>query len=246
MYNKPEDLNAFIEKVFYHFEKEDHEEIDLNFLKNIQISNSECLYLFSLQQNKILYKKGFTECLGYDEDIISFDFLTKNIHPDDAELVQRVTKATILYSIDHPDDSINNQLFITYRHKTKKDNYIKILNQVSIFEVDKKGTIKTILIRLLNISFLDNTNNVNWTFKAKGIDEVDFKKNVYKHTSDFFTLRELELIHEIVKGFTNKEIAKKFIISEHTVATHRKNILKKSNCHNFIELEVFCRGKGIL
>lgn len=246
MSNKPEDLNAFIEKVFYHFEKEDHEKIDLNFLKNIEISDSECLYLFSLQQNKILYKKGFTECLGYDEDIISFDFLTKNIHPDDAELVQRVTKATILYSIDHPDDSINNQLFITYRHKTKKDNYVKILNQVSIFEVDKKGILKTILIRLLNISFLDNTKSVNWIFKAKDLDEVAFKKTVYKSTSDFFTPREMELIYEIIKGFTIKEIGIHLNISVHTVATHRKNILKKSNCHNFIELEVFCRGKGIL
>ena len=246
MSNRAEDLNAFIEKVFYHFEKEDHKKIDIDYLKNIQLSDSECLYLFNLQQNRILYKKGFTQCLGYDEDIISFDFLIKNIHPDDSELVQRVTKATILYCIDHPDDSINNQLFITYRHKTKKGNYVKILNHISIFDVDNKGTLKTILIRLLNISFLDNTNNVNWTFKAKGLDKVAFKENIYKHTSDFFTPRELELIHEIVKGFTNKEIGIHLNISEHTVATHRKNILKKSDCHNFLELEVFCKGKGIL
>lgn len=246
MSNKAEDLNTFIEKAFYHFEKKDHENIDLDYLKNIQISDSECLYLFNLQQNRIIYKKGFSECLGHDEDIISFDSLSKNIHPDDSELVQRVTKATILYCIDHPEDSINNQLFITYRHKTKNGDYVKILNQISIFDVDNKGTLKTILIRLLNISFLDNTNNVNWTFKAKDLDEDAFKKNIYKHTSDFFTPRELELIHEIVKGFTNKEIGIHLNISEHTVATHRKNILKKSNCHNFLELEVFCRGKGIL
>ena len=246
MSNNAENINTFIKHIFYRFEKEDNKIMDLTFVKNIQLSDNECIYLFDLSQNKILYKKGFTECLGYDEGIISFDFLFKNMHPNDAELVQRITRTAILYSLDHPDDSINNQLFITYRHKTNEDKYIKILNQISIFDVDKKGAIKTLLVRLLDISFLDHTNNVNWDFKACELDKEAFKENIYKHDLDFFTPRELELIHEIVKGYTNKEIGVHLKISEHTVATHRKNILRKSNCHNFIELEVFCKGKGIL
>ena len=240
------EIHTFIEKTFYHFEKKDHIKTDLEFLKDIQLSDSECLYLYDLSQNKILYKKGFLKCLGYKEDIISFEFLFQNIHPDDAELAQRISKTAILYSIDHPDDSINNQLFITYRHKTNEDKYIKILNQISIFDVDKNGIIRSILIRLMDISFLDHTNNVNWDFKASDLDKDAFKDKIYKHDLHFFTTRELELIHEMVKGYTNKEIGVHMKISEHTVATHRKNILRKSNCHNFIELEVFCKGKGIL
>ena len=174
------------------------------------------------------------------------DFLFKNIHSDDLEIVQKVTQMTISYSLKHPKDSINNQLFITYRHKTKQGDYIKILNQITIFDVDNEGTLKTLLIRLLDISFLDNSNNVNWKFKAKGLDKKAFKKNVYKDIHNNFTNREQELVHKIVKGLTNKEIAKELKLSEHTVATHRKNIFRKSNCHNLIELEVFCKGKGII
>ncbi len=166
MSNKAENINIFIEKVFYPIKKEDHIKVDLTFLKNIQLSDSECLYLYDLTQNKILYKKGFTQCLGYDENIISFNFLFQNIHPDDVEIVQRITKNAISFCIDHPDNSIQNQLFITYRHKTNSGDYIKILNQISIFEVDKKGFLKSLLIRLLDISFLDNSNNVNWDFKG--------------------------------------------------------------------------------
>ena len=245
MSNKAENINTFIEKVFYPIEKED-QKVDLTFLKNMQLNDSECIYLFDLTQNKILFKKGFLKCLGYAENVITFDFLFKNIHPDDVEIVQRVTKNTILYSIDHPDNSIQNQLFITYRHKTNKGDYIKILNQISVFEMDKKGVLQSILIRLLDISFLDNTDNVNWDFKASGLDQKTFKKEIYKYTKTFFTPRERELIHEIVKGYTNKEIGAHLKISGHTVATHRKNILKKSNCHNFIELEIFCKGKGVI
>lgn len=246
MGNKVENINTFIEKVFNPFEKEDHQKVDLNFLKNLQLSNNECLYLYDLRQNIILYKKGFTQCLGYDENIISFHFLFENMHPDDVEIVQRITKNAISFCIDYPDNSVKNQLFITYRHKTKSGDYIKILNQISIFEADKKGMLKSLLIRLLDISFLDKTDNVNWDFKANNLNIEDFKNKIYKYTQTFFTPREQELIHEIIKGYTNKQIAVHLKISEHTVATHRKNILRKSNCHNFIELEVFCKGKGIL
>ena len=245
MSNKAESINTFIENIFYPIEKV-NQKVDLTFLKKMQLNDNECIFLFDLTQNKILFKKGFLKCLGYAENIIAFDFLFSNIHPDDVEIVQRVTEKAILYSIDHPDNSIQNQLFMTYRHKTNKGNYIKILNQSSIFEVDKKGILQSLLIRLLDISFLDNTDNVSWDFKASGLDQKTFKKKIYKYTKTFFTPRERELIHEIVKGYTNKEIGAHLKISGHTVATHRKNILRKSNCHNFIELEIFCKGKGIL
>jgi DNA-binding NarL/FixJ family response regulator len=101
-------------------------------------------------------------------------------------------------------------------------------------------------MRLLDISFLDCTENVNWDFKASGLDNKTFKKKIYKYTKTFFTPRERELIRVIVKGYTNKKIGVYLNISEHTVSSHRKNILKKSNCHNFNELEIFCKGRGIL
>ncbi len=39
--------------------------------------------------------------------------------------------------------------------------------------------------------------------------------------------REVELIHLVAEGLTNKEIAERLFLSIHTVKTHRKNIIKK-------------------
>ena len=73
-----------------------------------------------------------------------------------------------------------------------------------------------------------------------------FKQQVYKAYQNFFTKREKRIILKIEKGLSNKEIGKKLNISEHTIATHRKNILKKAKCHNSEELILFCKEKGIL
>jgi two-component system nitrate/nitrite response regulator NarL len=50
------------------------------------------------------------------------------------------------------------------------------------------------------------------------------------------TDRELEVIRLIEREFSNKQIAAQLGISERTVETHRKNILRKTKTNNVIGL----------
>ena len=53
------------------------------------------------------------------------------------------------------------------------------------------------------------------------------------------TPRELEITSAVVSGFTNKEIAKKFVLSEDTVKHHLTNIFDKVGASNRLELALF-------
>jgi two-component system, NarL family, nitrate/nitrite response regulator NarL len=53
------------------------------------------------------------------------------------------------------------------------------------------------------------------------------------------TARELEVVAAIVSGFTNREIAGKFSISEQTVKHHLRNIFDKVGVSNRLELALF-------
>jgi DNA-binding NarL/FixJ family response regulator len=53
------------------------------------------------------------------------------------------------------------------------------------------------------------------------------------------TPRELEMVASIVSGFTNREIADKFSISEQTVKHHLRNIFDKVGVSNRLELALF-------
>ena len=50
------------------------------------------------------------------------------------------------------------------------------------------------------------------------------------------TVRELEITRLIEKEYTNRQIADALFISERTVETHRKNILRKTNTSSVIGL----------
>ncbi len=48
--------------------------------------------------------------------------------------------------------------------------------------------------------------------------------------------REIEIIKLLAEGLTSQQIATRLFISEHTVKTHRKNILRKTGSHNTSQL----------
>ncbi len=50
--------------------------------------------------------------------------------------------------------------------------------------------------------------------------------------------RELQILELISQGLTNKEIADRTFISTHTVASHRKNLMKKFGAKNNVDLVI--------
>ncbi|MBZ5565007.1 MAG: response regulator transcription factor [Acidobacteriia bacterium] len=60
------------------------------------------------------------------------------------------------------------------------------------------------------------------------------------------TPRELEIVAVIVAGYTNKEVAQKFSISEDTVKRHLTNIFDKLGVSNRLELALFALKNSLV
>ncbi|MGL4293506.1 MAG: response regulator transcription factor [Bacteroidales bacterium] len=60
-----------------------------------------------------------------------------------------------------------------------------------------------------------------------------------KSQSEELTDREKEVLIELVKGFTNKEIGENLNLSVHTVITHRKNITRKLDIKSSSGLTIY-------
>lgn len=67
---------------------------------------------------------------------------------------------------------------------------------------------------------------------AVGNGEKCFVDDYYEEKTPDFSDREIEIIKMVAKENINKEIADKLFISENTVKTHRKHIMKKLNAKN--------------
>jgi DNA-binding NarL/FixJ family response regulator len=76
-------------------------------------------------------------------------------------------------------------------------------------------------------------------FSQEILQKMAFKSVNLSSDSDKFTVRELEVINLICKGFTSLEISEKLFISIKTVEVHRTNIFRKSEVRNIGELIVW-------
>ncbi|MRR30724.1 response regulator transcription factor [bacterium] len=67
-----------------------------------------------------------------------------------------------------------------------------------------------------------------------------------KAAVDGLTLREQEVLAKLAEGRTNDEIADELVISTHTVARHRENLMGKLGLHNRSELVKYAIRKGLI
>jgi two-component system nitrate/nitrite response regulator NarL len=90
-------------------------------------------------------------------------------------------------------------------------------------------------------------NGQFWVGQEKVTDLVDILRSYLPQETDTknakktfgLTVRELDVVAAIVSGFTNREIAQKFSISEQTVKHHLRNIFDKVGVSNRLELALF-------
>jgi len=86
-----------------------------------------------------------------------------------------------------------------------------------------------------------------WVGEEKVTDLVDILRSYLPQEKDpksarktfGLTVRELDVVAAIASGFTNREIAQKFSISEQTVKHHLRNIFDKVGVSNRLELALF-------
>ncbi len=121
--------------------------------------------------------------------------------------------------------------------------------QVKLFkEIIQHNKIKFIFLQtgnLLNNNNLDYNELItpceNEDQILKKINTLLGEKNHQKATkhNDFISAREENIVREIALGLSNKEIADKLFISQHTVITHRKNITRKLGIKSVSGLTIY-------
>lgn len=80
------------------------------------------------------------------------------------------------------------------------------------------------------------------------LHDVLSTSNEHTENTDLYELsdREREVLIELSKGQTNKEIAEKLHISVHTAITHRKNIIKKTGIKSVAGLTVYAMLNNLI
>lgn len=87
-----------------------------------------------------------------------------------------------------------------------------------------------------------NLRNQGVVMESNDVEDVFDERNTSMVLSD----REREVLVNVVKGLSNKEIAEAMFISVNTVMTHRRNICRKLEIHSVAGLTIYAIVNGLV
>lgn len=216
------------------------------------IGNSS-IFVFDLCKKEHVFSTGLYGALVDKNDKSTngiFSFFNHTVHQEDAvTLLKRwITSIKLCYAVA-PEERKNYKIINDYRIKNRKGEYIRVIDQHQVLELDTQGNI------WLAVCFIDispdqdkftgvRSSIVN--FKTGEVVWEALEKKNPENTLIKLSSREKEILSLIKDGFLSKEIAEKLSLSVHTVNTHRQRILEKLKVDTSIEAIKHSSNLGLL
>ena len=223
------------------------------FLNSIAAHDNSVLLLHDTSENRFLYMSDKGKVLGgYDPDNflseIGMDYSFSNIHPEQRSPALLIQLKIISYGIEHMASAENNVVAnMMFQYKKKNGQYIQLLQKAMAVESDGDGHPLLYLRFGYDISHLVKPSvgliinapdeTLIWTYNTtkKCLEQVNL-----------LSAQEKKILGLLAEGRHSKEIADMLFSSPHTVDTHRRNLLKKTNCFDSTALITFAKMTGLI
>lgn len=189
---------------------------------------------------------------GIPANEMTLETLMSRIHPDDIPFIKQAENI-IVEAIEkfYYKSVLDLKSSYCFRIKNKQGVYKLMLHQMMPIEVDSNGNFAYSINIHTNIEHITTINprtislfGFNGMPSFLGIDPYD--KHIFDNKENKFTDRETEVLRCLASGYTSKEVSEKLCISEHTVKTHKRNILSKSEGKNMAQVIAESIKQGII
>ncbi|MDH5604925.1 MAG: helix-turn-helix transcriptional regulator [Cyclobacteriaceae bacterium] len=162
-------------------------------------------------------------------------------HQDEIQTWLRILKELMIFTMGEVEMEKRKRLSYVwnFRVKANNGNYLNIVQHTSPLYFDDQGKP---IIGLAHFSVFGIGEAVPLKATTRYLNDNNIYETIYhqnfsqKLISDNLSNRERDILRLLVLGKSTEFIADRLNLSLHTVYTHRKNILAKSNCHTTNEL----------
>ena len=189
-----------------------------------------------------------------DEGYLHIDASVKTANEALTYLENNSSPDIILLDINLPDtDGLRLCEIIREKDKSVKIIGLTYVNEAGIItQMIKKGANGYLLKSMEREELIEAINKVmdGSVYLSKAANEKILQQLQHYDLSQknipALTHREKEILQLLSEGMTSSEIAGKLFLSNHTIDTHRKNMLQKFNVHNTQSLINAVKNLGIL
>lgn len=211
------------------------------------------IYIFDCSNSQLHYlSENVSKILGYDHQLLlskGRSFLMEILHPDEAStVVQSIIKSWEFIKSVPVIHQKSYKVSYDFRIRKSDGNYIRLLQQHAVMNLDKKGNILFVLGVCTDITHWHKDNQLTLSIVGPEEEQSFFCVSSGKKQEVRQTLsgRQKQILILLSEGFCSREISEQLNISHHTVNVHRRNMLDKLKLNNTISLVKFAISHQII
>jgi len=226
----------------------------ISFLESLSLVHNSVVSIFDLAEMEHAYlSPNFADLLGWDPEKISSpenEYINQRMHPDDLAHLNHVSWQffELILRVDPiwREQMKFIKLIMDYRTRGKDGNYVRVIEQHKLLELDQYGN------AWLSMSILDLSPDQDLVSMCRYrlvntlTGELYHFPAVELITEHKLSFREKEILQLLGKGLISKQIADKLFISVNTVNTHRQRIIEKLNVSNTAEAVQYVGSLGLI
>ncbi len=226
----------------------------IRFIESLSEIHNSVVSIFDLSKMDHVYlSPNYSGLLGWEKSKLDYpdlDYINQRMHPDDFAHLNSVSWQffELILRVDPVwrEQMKFIKLIMDYRTIGKDRNYVRVIEQHKLLELDKSGN-PWLSMSILDISpDQDMTSMCRYRLVNSQTGELyhfPTSELIIEHKLSF---REQEILQLLAKGLISKQIADQLFISVNTVNTHRQRIIEKLEVNNTAEAVQYAGRLGLI
>ena len=215
------------------------------FRKTIPRFPDEAIYIYSFKENKMIYADGWDEILGYKDDEITMLTIISITSREYAPFANELNDKALKFIMGKNEELEKYSFTIELKKIHKNGTPVPLISKVGVFGAER-GAITGIIGRSqINRSIA--LGNV-MRYEAYGPEKSEFEEELNKQLFNYYAIsrKEKEALELAAKGFSFKEIAKHFNVTQSAIEKRIIPMYKRFNVKSLTHLISFAYDNHIL
>jgi DNA-binding CsgD family transcriptional regulator len=205
----------------------------------------EAVYIYSFKEGKMLYADGWEDLLGYRDDEITMLTIVSITSPEYAAFSNELNDKAMLFLASKTEDLEKYSFTLEVKKIHKNGEHIPLISRVGVFK--SEGGRLTEIIGRSQVSNSIKFGKV-MRYAAYGPDKDVFEEELNKILFQSFAIsdKEKEALSLVSKGYSFKEIAAHYNVSQSAIEKRIIPLYKRFNVKSISHLITFAYENNIL
>jgi DNA-binding CsgD family transcriptional regulator len=238
-------IDKYIGQGFQNINREDPFMVEM---ESILRDRKQFFYIGDLIHIRIIFtSQGSEDMLGIEPEMLETGSLYKATHPSDLHR-RNLARLRLLKTGTELLEQKNGPVFYSmpFYFIGKDGKPLHVLCQAYIFYTTVPYETAFVLLVHTDISDLKIPKDLNHHYLGNDASVFRVPDESLLDSGYTFSDREFQILQLLAQGMDSDKIAQNLFLSTHTVNTHRRNLLKKTNKSFTHELVIELMEKGIL